>query len=158
MYRIGIGYDVHRFSENRKLILGGVDIPYKFGLAGHSDADVLIHAICDSILGALGKEDIGSYFPDTDEKYKNVPGISLLKEVIAILRADAYEIVNIDCVVICERPKLSHFISEMKKNISTCLEIDETQIGIKATTTEGLGFAGREEGIASKSIALIKHV
>lgn len=158
MYRVGIGFDVHRFTRNRKLVLGGVHIPCELGLEGHSDADALLHAVCDSILGALGKNDIGSYFPDSDEKYKNIPSTDLLKEIKHILASDQYQIVNIDAVVICERPKISPFISEMKKIISNCLEIGETQIGIKATTTEGLGFTGRMEGVASKSIVLIKHM
>ncbi len=156
MYRVGIGFDAHRFVEGRKLIMGGVEIPYRYGLLGHSDADVLIHAISDSILGALGKSDIGSLFPNTDNRYKNISSLILLKEVTAIMHEKGYTIANCDNVIICEKPKLSPYINEMKKNIVEVLRIPLHSISIKATTTEKMGFTGREEGVAAKSIVLLK--
>ncbi len=156
MYRIGNGFDVHRFEKNRKLILGGVEIPHELGLAGHSDADVLLHAICDAILGAVGEKDIGHHFPDTDPEYKNISSITILKETNGILQSKECGIVNIDTVIICQKPKLAPFIDLMKTSIAKALDISEDQVGVKATTTEHLGFTGREEGIAATAIVLIK--
>jgi len=158
MYRIGNGFDVHRFSPDRKLILGGVEIPHESGLIGHSDADVLLHSITDALLGALGEKDIGFHFPDTDPKFKDISSITILKETDRILKSGKYEIVNIDSVIICQLPKLEPYIDSMKSNISDTLGIKISDIGIKATTTEHLGFTGREEGIAATAIALIKKI
>ncbi len=158
MYRIGNGFDVHRFSPDRKLILGGVEILHELGLVGHSDADVLLHAITDALLGALGEKDIGFHFPDTDPKFKDISSITILKETDRILKSGKYEIVNIDSAIICQLPKLAPYIDSMKSNISDALGIKKSDIGIKATTTEHLGFTGREEGIAATAIVLIKKI
>ncbi|NMB07714.1 MAG: 2-C-methyl-D-erythritol 2,4-cyclodiphosphate synthase [Tissierellia bacterium] len=156
--KIGIGYDVHAFSENRKLILGGVSIPYEKGLLGHSDADVLVHAIMDSILGALGQGDIGKHFPDTDEKYKDISSLILLEKVYNIMIDAKYKIGNIDTVIIAENPKLFPYIENMKLNISKVLNTDISNINIKATTTEKLGYTGRGEGIAAQSVCLLMAI
>lgn len=156
MYRVGEGYDVHKLVESRDLILGGVKIEYNKGLLGHSDADVLIHAIIDSLLGAAAKNDIGYNFPDSDEKYKNISSLILLKETRKIIKD--YDVVNIDSTLICQEPKLRKYIDEMKKNIANALDIDIDKINIKATTEEGLGFTGRKEGIAAKVICMLKGV
>ena len=158
MFRIGNGFDVHRFGEGRKLILGGVEIPHDKGLIGHSDADVLLHSISDAILGAAGEKDIGTHFPDTDPRYKDISSIKILNEVGKLINSNGYEIVNIDTVIICERPKLAPYTDEMKKNIADALGIKSEDIGIKATTTEQLGFTGREEGIAATANVLIKKL
>lgn len=158
MLRSGIGYDVHRLVKGRPLILGGVHIPYEYGLEGHSDADVLVHSIIDAILGALGKGDIGIYFPDTDPKYKGANSIELLKQVFTWAKEEGFMINNLDTIVVAQRPKLSKYIPEMKKNIANALEAEENRINIKATTTEKLGFVGREEGISAYAIVtLIKR-
>lgn len=154
--RIGIGYDVHKLSPNRKLILGGVDILYEMGLLGHSDADVLIHAIMDALLGAAALGDIGRHFPDSDDSYKGIDSMLLLKKVRDILDKEGYAISNIDATVVCQRPKLAPYIDVMRLNISTCLSIDISQVNIKATTTETLGFEGRKEGISSHAVCLIQ--
>lgn len=151
--RIGHGYDVHRFAENRKLILGGVDIPYEFGLLGHSDADVLCHAVSDALLGAAAMGDIGRHFPDTDEKYKGADSIMLLKEVVSMI--GEYEISNVDVTVIAQKPKLAPHIENMRKNLAAAMNIDISRVNVKATTEEGLGFTGALEGIAVHSVALI---
>ncbi|OFI05514.1 2-C-methyl-D-erythritol 2,4-cyclodiphosphate synthase [Clostridium acetireducens DSM 10703] len=156
--RVGIGYDVHKLVENRNLILGGVEINYKKGLLGHSDADVLIHSIMDSLLGAASLGDIGKLFPDNDEQYKNISSLLLLSKVKNIIYSKGYSINNIDSVIIAQKPKLSPFINDMKKNICTILNIKEDQINIKATTEEGLGFTGKEEGIAAQSICMLKKI
>ncbi|GAB6169069.1 2-C-methyl-D-erythritol 2,4-cyclodiphosphate synthase [Clostridium carnis] len=153
--RIGLGYDVHRLVEERDLILGGVRIPYEKGLLGHSDADVLIHAIMDSLLGATALGDIGKHFPDTDEKYKGISSIELLKEVGKLLEANGYLINNIDSTIIAQKPKMSPYIQNMRENISSALNININQINVKATTEEGLGFTGAGEGISSQSICLL---
>lgn len=158
MFRIGIGFDAHRFSAGRKLMLGGIEIEHEYGLSGHSDADVLIHAICDSLLGALGRKDIGHHFPEDSEEFRDISGIVLLESVYAILGSEEYTVSNIDTVIICERPRINPYIDYMKEKISNCLEISPGQTGIKATTTEKMGFTGREEGIAAKSVALIKSM
>lgn len=156
--RIGFGYDVHQLIENRKLILGGVEIPFEKGLLGHSDADVLIHAIMDSILGALALGDIGKHFPDTDQKYKDISSLVLLENVYNLMKEYEYEIGNIDATIGAQRPKLATYIDEMRLNISKVLNTDIDNINVKATTTEKLGFIGREEGISSYSICLLKKV
>lgn len=155
--RIGIGYDVHKLTPNRKLILGGVEIPYEMGLLGHSDADVLIHAIMDALLGAAALGDIGRHFPDSDDSYKGIDSMLLLKKVCDILHKEKYTISNIDATVVCQRPRLAPYIDFMRLNISTCLKIDISQVNIKATTTETLGFEGRKEGISSHAVCLIKR-
>lgn len=153
--RIGSGYDVHRLTGDRKLILGGVEIPFEKGLLGHSDADVLVHAIMDSLLGAAGMGDIGNHFPDNDTEYKDISSMILLKRVEGKLTSAGYRIGNIDATLICQRPRISPYIEEMKKNIAKALGMDEHIINIKATTTEGLGFEGREEGIAAESVCML---
>ncbi|MFH0976061.1 MAG: 2-C-methyl-D-erythritol 2,4-cyclodiphosphate synthase [Spirochaetota bacterium] len=154
--RIGIGFDVHAFAKGRPLFLGGVKIDYEYGLLGHSDADVLIHAIMDSLLGAANLGDIGRLFPDTDLKYKDISSIELLKNVSTLLREKNIEIINIDSVVICEQPKIKGYIGSMKSAISGALNgLTADRIGIKGTTTEKLGFTGRKEGIAAQAVSLI---
>ncbi|KGN02325.1 2-C-methyl-D-erythritol 2,4-cyclodiphosphate synthase [Clostridium novyi A str. 4570] len=155
--RIGMGYDVHKLCENRKLILGGIEIPYELGLLGHSDADVLIHAIMDSLLGAAALGDIGKHFPDTDNKYKGISSMVLLKEVGKLLNENSYEIINIDATIIAQKPKMAPYIKDMIKNIASALCINENQVNIKATTEEGLGFTGEGLGISSQSICLINE-
>lgn len=154
--KIGIGYDVHKLCENRKLIIGGISIPHEFGLLGHSDADVLIHALIDSILGALCLGDIGSLFPDTDSKYKDINSMELLSIVKEKIHELAFKIENIDCCIVAEKPKMAPFILDMRKNIADVLNIELDQINIKATTEEGLGFTGKEEGISSYCVCLLE--
>lgn len=156
--RIGTGYDVHRLVENRDLILGGVRIPYEKGLLGHSDADVLTHAIMDALLGAAALGDIGRHFPDTDEAYKGASSIELLKRVKELLDGSLYLIENIDATIVAQKPKLSPYIAEMVKNISAALGLDEDRVNIKATTEEGLGFTGEGLGIAANSVCLIESM
>lgn len=156
--RIGMGYDVHKLVDGRKLILGGVDIPYELGLLGHSDADVLLHAIMDSLLGAAALGDIGKHFPDTDEKYKGISSIKLLEHVGKLINEEGYIIENIDATIIAQRPKMAPHISQMVENIATALGIEANQVNVKATTEEGLGFTGKGEGISSQSIALLSSV
>lgn len=154
--RIGMGYDVHRLTENRKLILGGVEIPYEKGLLGHSDADVLLHAIMDALIGAAALGDIGKHFPDTDPAYKGISSILLLEHVGRLLEAEGIKIGNIDATVIAQRPKLAPYIMNMRENIAKALNIDIQQINVKATTEEGLGFTGEGLGIASNAICLVE--
>ena len=153
--RIGNGYDVHRLVTGRKLILGGIDIPHLTGLDGHSDADVLLHALCDALLGAVGAGDIGAHFPDTDSKWKGISSLVLLEQVTATCRDKGFEFSNIDTIIVAQKPKLAPFLPDMKKNISQAMAIDIGQVNIKATTTEKLGFAGKEEGIAAYAVALL---
>lgn len=155
---IGIGYDVHAFADDRKLILGGVEIPHERGLLGHSDADVLIHAVMDALLGASGLGDIGVHFPDTDPQYKDISSLELLKKTKQLLSGHGFRIVNIDAVVIAQRPKIAPHILKMRENLAEVLKVSKTQINIKGTTTEGLGFAGREEGIAAQAAVCLAHV
>lgn len=155
MIRIGTGFDVHAFAENRKLILGGVQIPYSHGLAGHSDADVLLHAIMDALLGALALGDIGQHFPDTDPKYKGIDSTQLLRHVYGLVKKKKFILENLDCVVIAQQPKLKPHILAMREVISTLLECDTERISVKATTTEHLGFTGRKEGIAAQCVVLL---
>ncbi len=156
MYRIGLGIDVHAFAENRKLILGGIDIPHIRGLLGHSDADVLVHSIMDALLGAAAAGDIGKHFPDNDSSYKGISSLLLLKKVRSILEQLDYSIVNIDSVIIAQKPKLLPYIDNMRQNLAAILDLNIERISIKATTSEYLGFTGREEGIASYSNAFLK--
>lgn len=156
MIRIGHGYDVHRLVENRKLILGGVHIEHEKGLMGHSDADVLLHAIIDSLLGAASMGDIGNIFPDNNNIYKNISSLILLEDVVKLL-SNKYKISNIDCTIIAQEPKLKLFINDMKTKISQTCNIDIDCINIKATTEEGLGFTGNKEGIAAHSVCLIEY-
>lgn len=153
--RIGNGYDVHRLVEGRRLILGGVDVPHSMGLYGHSDADALVHALCDALLGALGVGDIGAYFPDTDPKWAGISSLLLLKEVMRMVREKGFEVANTDSVIVAQKPKLVPYFKEMKKNIASALGVETGRINIKATTTEKLGFAGREEGIVAYAVALL---
>ncbi len=153
--RIGNGYDVHKLTENRRLILGGVDIPHEKGLLGHSDADVLVHAIMDALLGAAALGDIGQHFPDSDEKYKGISSLKLLGFVKELLNENGYEIVNIDSIIVAQAPKLAPHIPEMRKNIANVLEMDVSDVNVKATTTEKLGFTGRKEGISSYAVCII---
>jgi 2-C-methyl-D-erythritol 2,4-cyclodiphosphate synthase len=153
--RFGIGYDVHRFTEDRKLYIGGVCIEYDKGLLGHSDADVLVHAIMDALLGAAALGDIGKHFPDTDDSYKGVSSIELLRRVRETLREKGYGVNNIDATVIAQRPKLAPYIEDMRANIADALNTDISRVNIKATTEEGLGFTGRGEGISAMAVASI---
>lgn len=154
--RIGMGYDVHKLVDDRKLILGGVEIPYEKGLLGHSDADVLLHAIMDALLGAAALGDIGKHFPDTDPQYKGISSIKLLEHVGKLLEDNHFEIENIDSTIICQKPKLAPYRDEMVRNIAMALNISENQVGVKATTEEGLGFTGEGLGISSHAIVLLK--
>lgn len=153
--RIGHGYDVHKLTENRKLILGGVEIPFELGLLGHSDADVLVHAIMDSLLGAAALGDIGKLFPDTDAAYKGADSILLLKEVCRVLSDNGYKIVNIDSTLIAQKPKLKDYIFSIRENIASVCNIDISAVSVKATTEEKLGFTGRLEGISAHAVCLI---
>lgn len=156
--RIGTGYDVHELVEGRKLVLGGIEIPFEKGLLGHSDADVLIHAIMDSILGALVLGDIGLLFPDTDMKYKDIDSKILLKKVVEVMKDNNFQIGNVDAVVMAQRPKLRPYIDEMRSVISEILLTDVKNVSIKATTTEKLGFVGREEGIAAHAVVILEEI
>ncbi|NLM97345.1 MAG: 2-C-methyl-D-erythritol 2,4-cyclodiphosphate synthase [Halanaerobiaceae bacterium] len=153
--RIGIGYDVHQLQKGESLVLGGVHIPAEKGLAGHSDADVLTHALMDALLGAMGKGDIGLHFPDTDEKYKGISSLVLLEEIKKYLLENDYIVENIDMIIMAEKPRLAPYIQEMKDNIAGVLDISSDRINIKATTTEKLGFVGREEGMAAEVVVLL---
>lgn len=154
--RIGHGYDVHKFAENRKLIIGGVEIEYELGLLGHSDADVLTHAVMDALLGAAGLRDIGYYFPDTNEEFKDADSFLLLKEVVRRIDDKGYKICNIDCTVIAQAPKLSPHIMKMRQRLSECIGIQIDDVNVKATTEERLGFTGRKEGISSHCVCLLE--
>lgn len=156
-FRVGSGFDVHRLVQGRKLILGGVEFAYELGLEGHSDADVLVHAIMDALLGAARLEDIGVHFPDTDPQWKGANSLHLAAAVAGLLRQNKWEIVNIDALIIAQRPKMSPFFSLMARNIAQALEISEGQVSVKATTTEKLGFCGRGEGIAAAASALLRQ-
>ncbi len=156
MLRIGHGYDVHKLTENRKLIIGGIDIPYEKGLLGHSDADVLLHAISDALLGAAALGDIGCLFPDNDEKYKGADSLLLLKEVVGVLKNNGYSVVNIDATLIAQKPKMRPYIKQMRKNIAAACGISFDFVSVKATTEEGLGFSGNGEGMAAHAVCLIE--
>ena len=154
--RVGMGYDVHKLTEDRKLILGGVEIPYEKGLLGHSDADVLLHAIMDALLGAAALGDIGKHFPDIDPQYKGISSIKLLEHVAALLDENGYVVENIDATIIAQRPKMRPYIDQMRENIAKALGVETDQINVKATTEEGLGFTGTGEGISSQAICAIE--
>jgi 2-C-methyl-D-erythritol 2,4-cyclodiphosphate synthase len=154
--RAGIGYDIHAFEKGRKLVLGGVEIENELGLGGHSDADVLVHSIMDALLGAAGLDDIGIHFPNDDKKYRNISSLILLNEVRKNIESAGFEIINIDSVVILEAPRIAPYVTIMKKKIAEALMIEESRINIKATTSEGMGFCGRNEGAAAQSIALLQ--
>ena len=157
MFRVGFGYDVHCLVEGRRLILGGIDIPWEKGLFGHSDADVLVHAIMDGILGALGRGDIGRHFPDTNPAYKDGDSLLMLQEVILMAREDGYSINNIDSTIVAQKPKLAPYIDRMREKLSGILDVDVGRVNIKATTTEGMGFAGKGEGMEAYSVvSLVK--
>lgn len=156
--RVGIGYDIHKLTENRDLILGGIKIPFELGLLGHSDADVLLHAIIDAIFGALALGDIGRHFPDTDEKYKNANSMELLKETCQILRNKGYKIINIDSNIICQKPKLASYIDPMRENIAKSINIGISQISIKAKTNEGLDSVGNSLSISTNAVVLIDKI
>lgn len=153
--RVGLGYDVHAFIPGRKLMLGGVEIPHSKGLKGHSDADVLLHAVTDALLGAASLGDIGTHFPDTDPAFENADSINLLKKAADLVRSSGYEIGNVDATIVAENPKMAPHISEMRKNIAATINCDIDEVSVKATTNEKMGWLGREEGIAVHSIALI---
>ena len=154
--RIGFGYDVHKYSEDRKFILGGVEIPYEEGLLGHSDADVLLHAVMDALLGALALGDIGKHFPDTDDKYKGISSLKLLEYVYEKIDENGFKLNNLDCSVVCQKPKLLPYIDEMRKNIAKVLDTDILNISVKATTEEKLGFTGRMEGVKAYCVCLLE--
>lgn len=155
MIRIGCGYDVHRFSKDRDLILGGVKIDFRMGLLGHSDADVLIHAVCDALLGAAGLGDIGKHFPDSDDRYKNIDSKIILRKTGDLLKEKGFSVINVDSTVIAQKPKISEFTPLMEENIASCLGIDCSFVNVKATTEEGLGFTGSLEGVSANAVALI---
>lgn len=156
MLRVGMGYDVHQLVEGRKLIMGGVEIPHEKGLLGHSDADVLLHAIMDALIGAIGEGDIGKHFPDTDDRYKGISSIALLEEVAKLLKSKNAIIQNIDSTIIAQKPKMAPYIQVMRENIAKALQIDVSQVNVKATTEEKLGFTGAEQGISSQAITLVE--
>ena len=153
MFRLGFGYDVHRLDKDRPLILGAVRIPHSLGLLGHSDADVLIHAVIDAILGALAKGDIGHHFPDSDPANKGIESLKMLEKVVELMKEDSFLVNNIDSTIIAEKPKLAPYVQEMRNNLARVLEISIDQVSIKATTSEGLGFCGRQEGMAAYAVA-----
>ncbi|UKS65455.1 2-C-methyl-D-erythritol 2,4-cyclodiphosphate synthase [Rossellomorea marisflavi] len=157
MFRIGQGFDVHQLVEDRPLIMGGITIPYEKGLLGHSDADVLLHAVADACLGAIAAGDIGKHFPDTDEEFKDADSAKLLQHVWAMVKEEGYELGNIDCTVIAQKPKMAPYIDEMRARIAELLEADPSQVNVKATTSEKLGFTGRGEGIAAQTTVLVKQ-
>jgi 2-C-methyl-D-erythritol 2,4-cyclodiphosphate synthase len=154
--RVGLGYDVHAFAEGRRLVIGAVEIPYERGLAGHSDADVLIHAVMDAVLGAMRAGDIGSHFPDTDPAYRDVASLDLLRRVADLAIGHGYEIVDVDSVLVLEEPKVAPYRDAMRANIAAGLGVSPDQVGVKATTTEGLGATGRKEGVAAYAVALLR--
>lgn len=156
--RIGIGFDVHKFVKGRPLILGGVDIPFEMGLEGHSDADVLTHAIIDAMLGAIAAGDLGYFFPDTDAEFKGISSLKLLEDAVKILRERDFAVLNIDAVVMLEQPKLAQFRGKIRENIGRVTGLDISRVSIKATTTEGLGYTGRGEGVAAQAVVLVKEI
>ncbi len=158
MFRIGQGFDVHQLTEDRPLIIGGITIPYEKGLLGHSDADVLLHTIADACLGAIGAGDIGKHFPDTDPNFKDADSAKLLDHVYRIVKESGYELVNIDCTIMAQKPKMAPYIEDMKARIAEILQSTTDRVNVKATTTEKLGFVGRGEGIASQAVVLLKRI
>ncbi len=156
MQRIGFGFDAHRFSSETRLVLGGVEIPFELGLKGHSDADVLTHAICDALLGAAAEGDIGTHFPDKDPKWKGASSLTFLKDVLSLLGSKGYSVVNIDTVIVCEKPRISPHVAEIRSSLAEAAGLPEGVVSVKATTTDGMGFTGRGEGIASYATVLIE--
>jgi 2-C-methyl-D-erythritol 2,4-cyclodiphosphate synthase len=156
--RIGFGYDVHRLTAGRKLILGGVEIPFEMGLAGHSDADVLLHAICDGILGAMGERDIGQHFPDNDARFKDISSLKLLQAVALKIGSLQFAVENVDSTLVAERPRIGEYIPKMTENIAEVLSISAHRVNVKATTSEGLGFAGEGKGIAAYAVVLLREM
>lgn len=157
-FRVGHGYDVHKLVEDRKLIIGGVEIPHYKGLLGHSDADVLAHAICDALLGAAALGDIGKHFPDNDDRYKDIDSLVLLEKVCELIRNKGYEISNVDSTILAQAPKLRPYIDEMRSNLAKAMKLDIDELSVKATTEERLGFTGREEGIAAHAVVLLMTI
>jgi len=155
--RVGYGYDVHRLQEGRRLVLGGVEIPHTQGLLGHSDADVLLHAICDALLGAVALGDIGQHFPDSDSQYQDINSLLLLKEVAGILQRTGWRVINVDSTVVAQEPRLAPHIKQMRQNIARFLAIETEKVSVKATTTEGLGFEGSQQGISAHAVVLIEQ-
>lgn len=158
MFRVGQGFDVHQLTEGRPLIIGGITIPYEKGLLGHSDADVLLHTVSDACLGAIGAGDIGKHFPDTDPEFKDADSAKLMEHVWQLVKHKGYELVNADCTIIAQRPKMAPYIEQIRERMAELLEAETEQINVKATTTEKLGFAGRGEGIAAQAVVLLKKV
>ena len=156
-FRIGHGYDVHKLEEGKKFIIGGIEIDHDKGAVGHSDADVVIHVICDALLGALSLGDIGKHFPDTDNKYKGIDSKILLHKVMKLVKEEKYQISNVDVTILLQKPKLRNYIDSMRDTLSNIMEINKSQISVKATTTEGLGFVGREEGVAAHCVCILKQ-
>ncbi|MBC7252972.1 MAG: 2-C-methyl-D-erythritol 2,4-cyclodiphosphate synthase [Actinobacteria bacterium] len=156
--RVGLGFDAHSFAEGRRLVLGGVQIPHPLGLAGHSDADVLVHAVMDALLGACGERDIGVRFPDSDPTFRDISSLVLLEEVMGVVSERGCRVLNVDCVLVAQEPRLSPYIEDMRKRLAFVLRVPENRVGIKATTTEGMGFTGRGEGIAAMAVALVEEV
>ena len=156
-FRIGHGYDVHKLEDGKKFVIGGIEIEHYKGAVGHSDADVVIHVICDALLGALSLGDIGKHFPDTDDKYKGIDSKILLQKVMKLVQEEKYQISNIDVTILLQKPKLRNFIDSIRDTLSNIMEINKSQISVKATTTEGLGFVGREEGVAAHCVCILKQ-
>jgi len=156
-FRIGHGYDVHKLEDGKKFIIGGIEIEHYKGAVGHSDADVVIHVICDALLGALSLGDIGKHFPDTDDKYKGIDSKILLQKVMKLVQEEKYQISNVDVTILLQKPKLRNYIDSMRDTLSNIMEINKSQISVKATTTEGLGFVGREEGVAAHCVCILKQ-
>ena len=156
--RIGFGYDVHRYGKGEELILGGVKIDYEMGLVGHSDADVLVHAVMDALLGALSLGDIGKHFPDTDEKYRGIDSLMLLKHVCKLIKEEGYALSNVDSTLVLQVPKIAPYIREMRANIARVMDVDVSRVSVKATTEEKLGFSGRKEGVKAYSVCLLEEV
>ena len=155
-FRVGLGLDAHTFQAGRKLMIGGVEIPYELGLAGHSDADVLIHALMDALLGAAGERDIGVQFPDSDPAYRDISSLVLLEKVMVLVKKKGFKVINADCVIVAQEPQLSPYLDEMRGHLASSLEIKEDRVSVKATTTEGMGFTGRGEGIAAMANVLLQ--
>ena len=156
-FRIGHGYDVHKLEDGKKFVIGGIEIEHYKGAVGHSDADVVIHVICDALLGALSLGDIGKHFPDTDDKYKGIDSKILLQKVLKLVQEEKYQVSNVDVTILLQKPKLRNYIDSMRDTLSNIMEINKSQISVKATTTEGLGFVGREEGVAAHCVCILKQ-
>jgi 2-C-methyl-D-erythritol 2,4-cyclodiphosphate synthase len=155
-FRVGLGLDAHSFQTGRRLVVGGVEIPYESGLAGHSDADVLTHALMDALLGAAGERDIGVQFPDSDPAYRDISSLVLLDKVMTLVKKKGFKVINVDCIIIAQEPRLSPYLDEMRGRLAPLLGLEESRVGVKATTTEGMGFTGRGEGIAAMATVLLQ--